>query len=192
MPNSSSSVYEPSDDSFLLVEVLRKFLPEMLAKNKNLKFLEVGSGSGIQLEAALGSGVKKSSILSSDINPDAVERCTNLGFKCVLSDLFEDIPRGKYDIIVFNPPYLPDDGSKKEPSSSKISTTGGKRGSEIINRFLKDAKVHLKENGKIILVVSSLTEGTDFKGYKTRVLAWKKLFFEALEILELSPQHSNI
>ncbi len=186
MPDSQSSVYEPSDDSFLLVEVLRKFLPEMLAKNKNLKFLEVGSGSGIQLEAALNSGVKKSSIFSSDINLKAVEKCTSLGFKCVLSDLFEKIPRGKYDIIVFNPPYLPEDRSGKEPKSSKISTTGGKKGSEIINRFLREAKIHLKENGKIILVVSSLTEGTDFKGYKTKVLAWKKLFFEALEIIELS------
>jgi release factor glutamine methyltransferase len=182
----NSTIYEPSDDSFLLAETLKKIIPGMISKNKNFKFLEIGSGSGIQLEAALSSGVKKNYILSSDINPDAAEKCSELGFKCILSDLFEKIPKGKYDIIVFNPPYLPEDNSGKESKSSKVSTTGGKKGSEIINRFLKQAKKHLTEDGMIILLVSSLTKGLDFNGYKRKILAVEKLFFEKLIVLELS------
>lgn len=146
-----SEIYTAAEDSLLLSDVLKKIIPEMLNKSKNLKFLEIGCGSGIQLQTAFDAEIKKENIFSCDINKGAVECCKKLGFNCVYSDLF-DAFKGKYDIIVFNPPYLPE--NKLEPKSSRISTTGGKRGGEIINKFLKQAEEHLTPNGKIILLVS--------------------------------------
>lgn len=181
MPDAE--IYKPAEDSFFLSDILKKIIPELLDKNKNMKFLEIGSGSGIQLQTALNSGIKEENIFSCDINKEAVKTCRNMGFKCISSDLFENI-KGKYDLIVFNPPYLPLD--KREPVSSRVSTTGGKKGSEITNKFLKQAKKYLNENGKIILLASSLTKGINFSGYEKKILAEKKIFFEKLVIFELN------
>ena len=177
-----SEIYLPDEDSYLLSEILKKQIPKLLYKNKNLKFLEIGCGSGIQLQTAFDSGIKKENIFSCDINEEAANHCNKLGFKCVKSDLFSNIS-GKFDVIAFNPPYLPLDS--KEPESSRIATTGGKNGSEIINKFLKQAKKHLAKNGRIFLVASSLTKNINLSGYKKKILDSKKLFFEELFVWEL-------
>ena len=39
------SIYNPAEDSFLMSNILRENLPSLLEKNKNLKFLEIGTGS---------------------------------------------------------------------------------------------------------------------------------------------------
>jgi release factor glutamine methyltransferase len=172
-----SQVYLPQEDSFLLSSTLKKEI-----KNKKIKFLEVGSGSGIQLQILFELGIEKENIFACDINSDSVKACRKLGFNCIQSNLFENI-KGKYDLILFNPPYLPED--KMEDEESKLATTGGKQGGEIINKFLTQAKKHLKKNGKIFLLTSSLTKGIDWKTYKKRILARKKLFFEELRVWEL-------
>jgi len=185
-----SEFYSPAEDSYFLHDILNKELPKLLEKNKDLKLFEMGGGSGINLKTALNLGIKKQNIFSSDINPEAVKKCKKLGFNCVESDLFEkgdaNSPPAhpeKYDIIIFNPPYLPLD--KKEPKDSRIATTGGKKGSEVINRFLKQAKKYLEDEGRIFLLVSSKTQGIDFLNYKKKILGKKKLFFEELIVWEL-------
>ena len=137
------NIYSPEEDSHLLSSVLKKKIPNIIEKNPNAKFLEIGCGSGIQLETAFEAGIKKENIFSCDINPDAVKHCKMLGFNCVKSNLFEKI-KGKYEIIVFNPPYLPEDS--REPRDSRMATTGGKDGGELTNKFLKQAKKHMTKN----------------------------------------------
>jgi release factor glutamine methyltransferase len=176
-------IYEPAEDSYLMVETLKEEIPKLLKKNPELKLLEIGIGSGINLETAKKAGVNANNITGSDINPKAVEHCRKLGFNCVVSDLFENI-KGKYDLIIFNPPYLPED--KREPKNSRIVTTGGKKGSEVIIKFLRQAKNHLNEKGKIFVITSSLSANIDFSklGYGTKEIASKKLFFEKLSVWE--------
>ena len=176
------NIYSPKEDSYLLSIVLKKKIPIILKKNPNSNFLEIGCGSGIQLETAFESGIKKENIFSCDVNPQAVKECKKLGFNSIVSNLFEKI-KGKYDLIVFNPPYLPEDSL--EPEESRIATTGGKKGSEITNKFLKQAKKHLAKNGRILLLVSSLTRGLNFVGYKKLKVGKEKLFFEKLFVFEL-------
>lgn len=177
------NIYSPEEDSYLLSNILRKKIPIFLKKNQDLKFLEIGCGSGIQLKTALESGIKKENIFSCDLNPDAVKHCRLLGFNCFYSNLFENI-NGKFDIIVFNPPYLPEDS--REPIDSRIATTGGKKGSEVLNKFLKQAKKHLAKNARIFIIVSSLAKRVDFAGYKKKKIGEKKIFFEKLSVFELS------
>ena len=171
-------IYQPAEDSYLLSKALEKFL--LKTDNSKIKALEIGSGLGIQLLTLKKFGVKN--ILGVDINKKAVQHCKKLGFNSSVSDLFEKVS-GKYDVIIFNPPYLPEDS--REPEDSRIATTGGKKGSEIINKFLKQAKNHLAKNGRIFLVTSSLTKGLDFAGYLKKKVGEEKIFFEELRVWEL-------
>ena len=180
-----SEIYEPEEDSYLMSEAIKAEIPKLLKKNLELKFLEVGCGSGINLLSVKKIGVKVENILGSDINPEAVKHCKKLGFRVINSNLFNNI-KGKFDIIVFNPPYLPLD--KREPKSSRRETTGGKKGNEIIIKFLKQAKKHLAEGGRIFIITSSLSENINFRplGYRAKEISNKKLFFEKIFVWELN------
>ena len=182
-----SEIYEPQEDSYLMSEVLKTELPKLIKQNPKLKFLEVGCGSGINLRTALDIGVKKNNVLGADVNSKAVKHCRGLGLKVIQSNLFNGIngKYGKFDVISFNPPYLPFD--KREPRDSRIATTGGKKGNELTLRFLKQAKIYLNKKGRIFLVTSSLAEKVDFDklGYCPKILSEKKLFFEKLFCWEL-------
>lgn len=184
------SIYQPSDDSYLLTNVLKQKIPGLVKKNSKLRFLEIGVGSGFQLETLFSLDVKKNNILGSDINSEAVEHCNKLGFRTIRSDLFENINE-KFDVIIFNPPYLPND--EKEPVKSKEATTSGKKGNEIIIKFLKQAKKHLSENGKIFLVTSSISANVNFGklGYGAKVVQSKKIFFEEISVWELLINNNN-
>lgn len=203
-----SEIYSPAEDSYFFTQILEKHISEFLNQKPNLTLLEIGSGSGIHLRSLLRLGVKKQNIFSCDINPLSVRHCKKLGFNCIHSDLFSNV-KGKFDVIIFNPPYLPENSS--EPENSRISTTGGKLGSEIINEFLRQARQHLNGtknpldfgatksktmlthgqgkdfvgNGKIFLLTSSLSRKINFSGYNKEIVAKKKLFFEELYVWEL-------
>jgi release factor glutamine methyltransferase len=182
------SIYPPAEDSYLMSRILKEQIPNLLEANPNLTFLEIGAGSGIHLETAFNLGIKKENIFSSDIDKKSVSHCNLLGFNCIHSDLFENI-KGKFDLIIFNPPYLPEDA--REPKSSQKATTGGKKGNEIILRFLKSAKDYLKIDGKIFLITSSLAEDVNFEklGYNAKEIGCENLFFERLCIFEISEKN---
>lgn len=175
----SKLIYQPSEDSFLLEKYIKKF-------SKGKKVLDMGSGSGIQSFSALKSGAE--SVLAVDINEEAVKRLKKQGLLAIKSDLFSKV-KGKFDLIVFNPPYLPED--KNEDYESRIITSGGKSGDEIIIRFLEQAKKHLEDNGEILLLISSITPfkriEKAFKKifYKWEVLESRRIFMESLSVLKI-------
>jgi len=141
-------IYQPEKDSYLLQKQVRKYLKD---KNQNLKILDMGSGSGIQAKTCLNLGFEN--ILAADINPDAIKHLKKLGVKSKHTNLFNKTPKQKFDLIIFNPPYLPESKYDKLPD-----TTGGKQGYETITKFLKQAKAHLNKQGTILLLFSNLTK----------------------------------
>jgi len=163
-------IYEPEEDSYLLNKFVKKY-----AKGK---VLDMGTGSGIQALTALEN---TPDVLAVDINEECVRA---LKINVIQSDLFSNV-KGKFDLIIFNPPYLPED--KEEPEDSKVITTGGEKGSEIIVKFLEDAKEHLNKNGKILILISSLTGDANvlFKDYKYKLLESENLFFETISVFLL-------
>ena len=160
-------IYEPQEDSYMLEEQVKKLV-------KNVKVLDMGTGSGIQARAALENNCE---VLAIDINQEAVDYVKKKGIRVIKSDLFSNV-EGKFDVIIFNPPYLPEE--ELEDEESKLCTTGGKKGGEIVERFLRDVKDYLNENGFILVVVSSLTGKDLFEGFKFEVLSEKSFFFEKL------------
>ncbi|MDD5192439.1 MAG: DUF2431 domain-containing protein [Candidatus Nanoarchaeia archaeon] len=181
---NNMEIYSPSDDSYLLSETLKSYLKN---KHKNIKILDMGSGSGIQAQTCKDSGFKN--VLCADINSEAIKHLKKQGFNSIKSNLFLNIDKkNKFDLIIFNPPYLPED--EKEPEDSKINTTAGKRGYEIVLKFLKQAKSHLNNNGSILLLFSSFSQPAIIKkqaedsGYKIKEVSDKKLFFEELFVYE--------
>jgi len=180
-------MYQPEEDSFFLSEELAKYLKSLSEKEKSkLKALDLGTGSGIQAENLIRLGIKKENILAADINEKAIEKAKKLKIKIIKSDLFSKI-EDKFDLIIFNPPYLPEIKFDKEKD-----ITGGKKGDETILSFLKQVKSHLTKKGKIFLLLSSLTPAarirTEIEKQKliSRKIAEKKLFFELLEIWLIS------
>ena len=132
-------------------------------------------------------------VVAVDIDPEAVgEADVNLRraglrhrVELVVSDLFSAFrPIGLFKWIVFNPPYLPSEGAVDEPSWA-----GGPRGGEVIERFLREASSHLRDDGGVLLVYSTLT-GLDedvFMGFRVEVLEVLPLFYERLLCVCLKP-----
>jgi len=177
-------IYQPAEDSYLLQESLISFLD---GKKKSISILDMGSGSGIQAKTC--KKFKFKNILCADINPEAVSNLKGEGFKAIKSNLFSKVDK-KFDLIIFNPPYLPED--KREPKDSQLNTTAGKKGYEIIVKFLKGARSHLNPGGKILLLFSSLSKPKVVKseakkiGYSFKELTKMSLSFEKLFVYEFS------
>jgi len=178
-------VYSPEEDSYLLSDTLKLVLKNQ--KNKQIKILDLGSGSGIQAETCLKLGF--SNIICSDIDKQSIRflksKFKKTKIKIIHSDLFEKI-KSKFDLIIFNPPYL-----SKHKFDKKSDTSGGEQGDETILAFITQAITHLTEQGKILLLISSLTPKTRINSLIKKLnlnkkkLAEKKLFFEKLEIFQI-------
>lgn len=174
-------IYSPADDSFLLQTQVKKY-------SKGKKVLDMGSGSGILAKTAKAAGAK--SVVALDVDDESVNYLKSQNLEAIKSNLFSNVkPKEKFDLIIFNPPYLPLDS--REDKESRKTTTGGKRGDEIILIFLKKAEEHLEDKGIILLLFSSLTprerinELLKNRGLSFKIIASKKLFFEKLEVWEI-------
>ena len=87
-----SLVYEPSEDSYLLQEVLMNHLKK---RSKKIKIIEIGVGSGIQLETLKKMGFEN--LFGVDKNEDAINLCKQKGFEVIWSNLFSNI-KEKFDL----------------------------------------------------------------------------------------------
>jgi len=184
-------VYEPAEDTFLLVENLK-------VKEKEV-VLDMGTGCGI---LAVFAAKKAKKVVATDINPYAI-KCAekNAKINCVedkiefrLGDLFQPIrPHETFSLILFNAPYLP---SEPYEERSWIGRTwaGGPSGREVIDRFIINAREFLTMDGRIFLVQSSLSgidktlERFDEMGLQARVVAEVRFPFERIVLIEARPR----
>ena len=150
--------------------------------------LDMGTGSGV---LAIAAAKKGCSVTAVDINPAAIKlakqnaKKEGVGIDFVVSDLFDKI-KGKFDLIIFNPPYVRTADCEMLDMQSR-AWAGGIDGMQVINRFLLTARDFLKPGGKILLLASSIdSELPEITGFKVNVLKRKPLFFEQLFVLELS------
>ena len=173
-------VYPPAEDSELLLEAALK---EVKAEDE---VLEVGTGSGFVAFCIMD---KCRFIVATDISPFAVKEAKKKGLEVIRTDLAKGI-RKKFTLILFNPPYLELEEYEKTGDWLEKALDGGKHGIEVATRFLDEVEDVLAENGRIILIASSLNTPYIFKdiekrGFKFEIMARRKLFFEELYALKL-------
>ncbi len=175
--------YPPSDDTFLMISALNPRLGQSV--------LEMGTGSGIIAMHCARAGAR---VTAADISPESLEcarhnaHINGLEIEFAESDMFSNI-KGKYDLIIFNPPYLSALESDVLAVDDKRQLVGGEVGHEISIQFLEDAAGFLSENGRIYLLTSTETSGPVLTRarqlYLFEKIAEQRMFFEVLSVYEL-------
>lgn len=182
----TEGVYEPEEDSTLLADTLDKY--DINGK----QILDMGTGSGL---LAIIAAKKGATVVAADIDEQALRTAeknammNNVSVRFVKSDLFANI-NGKFDLIIFNPPYLPtneQDGYAKK----RLDYDGGKTGCDVIKRFVMECGRYLYKDGRSLMLISSLTGMNDVKkmleknGFSFRAIAKKKIEWEELVVIEI-------
>ncbi len=176
-------VYEPAEDTFLL---MRAALEEVRPADS---VLEMGCGRGL-ISCELTSKARR--VIATDINPHALRMARKMGIETVRADLFRGIG-ARFDLILFNPPYLPTGSQDRLEGWLNLAFDGGVSGRETINPFLEDLGDHLAPRGRALLLVSTLSGLSEIEvkakneGLEAMVVAREKYFFEELVVLRLRP-----
>ena len=130
--------------------ILAKFIGSIPLREK--AFLEVGCGTGVVALCAARAGA---SVTAVDINPEAAH-CTianatrnGLSIDVRVSDVFSAIEDTRFDVIAWNPPFLP--GTASSPAEAAFY---GGNNFEVIRKFAKEVKAHLNQDGVAYTILS--------------------------------------
>ncbi len=179
-------VYIPAEDTFLLAENLEI--------KESDTVLEIGTGTGTV--GLFASKLTNSQITVTDINFDALElarvnfsknNIENVEF--VFGNLFDELENRKFDVILFNTPYLPTEEDDIIDDNLNYAFDGGADGRKIIDPFLYEVKNHLNKGGLLQLIQSSLSdinktfEILSKEGFMCEVAASEHFFFEDIVLI---------
>ena len=147
----------PRPETEELVDLILTENPE-----KNLKVLDIGTGSGA-IALALAKNRPDWSVTAADISQEALDlslenaNSQNLNLSFIKSDCFSEIS-AKYDIIVSNPPYISrsdevEVGLNVLHSEPHLALFADEDGLAIYRRIAEDSKDYLNDGGKIYLEI---------------------------------------
>lgn len=179
------TVYQPAEDSRLLAEAVI----EHGRVGQHQQLVDVGTGSGYV--AARIHDETGASVVGCDINPDACRQAREMGVPVVRSDLLSAFQDNTVDILVCNPPYLPTPEGEEWDDWMEHALSGGVDGQRIVNRVIADAPRVLSQDGRVYLLVSSLTdpeavaETARQAGFAVETIAEESHPFERLFVLAL-------
>lgn len=178
-------VYLPSDDSFLLAENLEI--------KEGQSVLEIGTGSGI---VSMYASLLTDDVTATDINYNALElaeknfKINNIDtIKLEFGDLFEPVKDQKFDVILFNTPYLPTDSDDIINDDLNYAFDGGLDGRNVIDRFINQVSNHLNDKGIVQMIQSSLSDNEktlnmfDRNGFIAEIAESEKFFFEEIVLI---------
>jgi len=158
----NSDVLDPRPDSESLIEEVFKKFPE---KNRQLKILELGVGSGCLIitllkafQEADGIGVDISDAALKIAQKNAEFHKIDKRLTLKKSDLFSVLDKEKFDLIISNPPYIPaQEIEALEPEvkiyEPKTALDGGADGLDFYRRIADAAQNFLNKKGQIILEI---------------------------------------
>lgn len=186
---SCEDVYEPAEDTFLLMDSVSGI--------RNKECLEIGTGSGMVASLLAKSG---NNVTATDIEKIAVSCAKNnaklngVSVKFKQADLFQEI-KGKFDVIIFNPPYLPTEAEDRVKGPLNTALDGGADGMAVTGRFLETAPQFLAPKGEIYVMISSLSPPDAIEkalsGFEHKVVGRCKHFFEEIRCYRLHAQNGN-
>lgn len=169
-------VYEPAEDSFLLLDALEDDLDE-LRQMKPSVCVELGSGSGINV-TALARALPNSHCIGVDINPYACRTTARTALAngasvdVINMDLLSCLQDGVIDLLIFNPPYVPtdslvDDETFHDPSQMDNqlvkSWSGGRFGCDVIFRLFEEVYRKLNKGSVFYLLLLKENDPEDIR-----------------------------
>ncbi|MGK7296963.1 MAG: 50S ribosomal protein L3 N(5)-glutamine methyltransferase [Candidatus Wenzhouxiangella sp. M2_3B_020] len=155
-----------------LAEVVRDGLMPWLDPSRPLRVLDVGTGSGC-IAIALGRHWPQLTVDAVDVSDAAVELATanaqRLGVSDRVhvfpSDVFDAVGDRRYDLIVSNPPYVPQASMERLPEEylrePEIALAAGDDGLDVVRRLLHGAPDHLEPGGFLLLEVGEAQPQTE-------------------------------
>ena len=179
-------IYQPAEDSFLLLKCVKSLLPHL---PKGAKVLDMGTGSGtIALEMAKARSDLE--VHAVDISKESLAFVEGESKKQKLpvilhhSDLFSNV-KGPFHFIAFNPPYLyREEGEKKDPTIHD---------DKVIERFIWQVGSFLTEDGSFLLLLSDahpkfpVYKDLLYNLYRCELCKKENVFFEALYVFHCRP-----
>jgi release factor glutamine methyltransferase len=180
---AETTVYQPAEDSGLLAEAA--------IEEATGRVLEVGTGSGWVAER-IAEADADVEVVASDVNPHACAQARERGLEVVRGSLLDPFRDGVFDTVAFNPPYLPTDPDNEWDDWMEAALSGGRTGRELIEPFLDDVGRVLAPDGRVLLLVSSLTgyeaviDRVEAAGFEHEVVREESYPFETLSILRLT------
>lgn len=171
-------MYFPSDDSIFLSDIVNQYHGQLA--------LEVGTSSGIILKE-LSKNFRIAIGTDLDLNSLIHSKSILKNDKLICCDAASALHNVKFDLIVTNPPYLPNN-----PNHVDKTIDGGPSGIEVSIHILTSALDKLTKTGKILIVVSSFSNKKKLERFIVennlvmKQIAKKNLFYESLEIMEIS------
>ncbi|XP_064480449.1 methyltransferase N6AMT1-like [Ornithodoros turicata] len=195
--NDYDCVYEPAEDSFLLIDALEKELSDLRRRNPAI-CLEVGCGSGI-ISAALAKALGNTCyMLATDINVKASEATKRTGerngvhVEPVVTDLVSSLLprlRHKVDILIFNPPYVVTPSEECLEESLTKAWAGGHLGREVTDRLSLLVPDLLSPTGLYFLVVirenkpDEIRKSLARKGLQSKIVISRRCGAEFLSVI---------
>jgi HemK-related putative methylase len=158
--------------------------------DRDAEVLDMGTGSGV---CAVFAARHARRVVAVDINAEAV-RCASLNaalnhleHKIVVrhGDLFAPVPAERFDLILFNPPFLV--GTPRDDRDRAW------RSNDVAERFAAGLADHLKPAGAALVLLSSFGDAPVFleefrkRGFAIRVVAERRFVNEKLAIFRLTP-----
>ena len=158
-PKYHEQVYQPEADTYLLLKAV------MAEIKDDDRVIEIGTGSG----KIAGEAYKISkNVTATDINPHACRSAAALGLEVIRTDIAAGIC-SEFDLVIFNPPYLPTGDEEKIEDWLEYALDGGVSGRDTIEIFAEALPGILAKNGRCLLLVSSLTGTEEVRDIFSRV-----------------------
>jgi release factor glutamine methyltransferase len=175
-----------------------EFLASLLDANlvdREHEVLDMGTGSGV---GAVFAAKYARRVVAVDINPAAV-RCA--GINALINsaegrvevrhgDLFAPVQGEKFDLILFNPPFL-----RGAPTDDRDRAW---RSSDVAERFAGGLREHLRPRGAALVLLSTFGDGGHFlhafraQGLGVSVFAERRFVNERLTVFRVIPLESEL
>jgi release factor glutamine methyltransferase len=81
--------------------------------------------------------------------------------RALRGNLFDAVPGERFDVIVSNPPYLPDSTDELPTRGARRAWDAGRDGRVLLDRICREAAGHLNAGGLLLLVHSSIIGEAD-------------------------------
>ena len=161
-------VLDPRPDSELIIDVVK----QNFSKDQDIKILDLGTGSGcliitllLEFENSRGLGLDISEMAIKVASLNAGKYFNDDRLSLVVSNWLQSLNISSFDVIISNPPYIPNNQISKLSPEVKdfdplLALDGGHDGLSCYENIIKQLK-ETKLNSKTLIIMEFFSENKD-------------------------------